>query len=173
MIWFTQRFIAHHQLWVVFGKMVFELVASNYLSFFLSPAPPPGFHICSPICAWKRQRKVLLRAKGPLSAEVPRKPENTCEVSASCFCLWFVNCDGHLKFFLTASLSSDSVAINVVGLTWLKPSIGEEIPQQLCKCCVKPYLEEFEIKDAPHTCPLRFHSHLCLASIFFKFTSST
>lgn len=74
---------------------------------FLSPTPPPGFHICSPICAWKRQREVLFWAKGPLTAEVSRKPKNTCEVTACCFCLCLpVSSIAHLQFFFpTASLS--------------------------------------------------------------------
>lgn len=88
MIRFTQRFIAHHQLWVVFGKIVFEEVDSKLSSVFVC-VPPflpcSGFHICGPICAGKRQREVLIRAKGPLTTEVPRKPKNTCEVTAKSF----------------------------------------------------------------------------------------
>lgn len=57
------------------------------LSYCFRPSPP-GFYICSPICARKCQREVLFRAQGPLAAQVPRKPKNTCEVTASCFCLW-------------------------------------------------------------------------------------
>lgn len=49
------------------------------------PLLPQGFHICSPVCSGKRQRKVLSWAKGALTPEVPRKPKNTCEVTASFF----------------------------------------------------------------------------------------
>lgn len=123
MIRLTQRFIVHHQLWVVFGKMVFEEVDSDDLFLFCvphSPPTPPGFHICSPICAWKRQREVLFRAKGPLTAEVPGKPKNTCEVTVVFVSGSFVNS------IASFSHISDSFAdlVNVAGLTWMNPSFG-------------------------------------------------
>lgn len=43
----TQCFIAHHQLWVVFGKMVFEEVDSDLFLIVFVP-PPQGFTYVAP-----------------------------------------------------------------------------------------------------------------------------
>lgn len=68
---------------------------------FCLPLLSPGLHICSAICAWKRQREVLVWTKSPLTTEVPRQPENTCEVS--CFWLCFPSAIGQLLISPTTS----------------------------------------------------------------------
>lgn len=45
------NFIAHHQLWVVFGNLVFEEVGLRCLSCLLSLSSAAGFHVRSSICA--------------------------------------------------------------------------------------------------------------------------